>query len=167
MIIQREQSELTRRIYSAQKNEPSQGDFVDLLYNDFNSIKEVQEDDKIRTINRTTYKQTIKSKVKEATFTYLKNKQTQHSKGRELQYDQLKTQIYVTSPLFSNAEVNKLHALRSRSTDCKENFKQKYLHSNTLCSLCQVESDISSGANFSQKMCAVKTPSMKTSSATT
>ena len=46
----------------------------------------------------------------------------------------------MTSPLFSNAEVNMLHALRSRSTECKENFKQKYLHSNTLYSLCQVES---------------------------
>ena len=47
----------------------------------------------------------------------------------------------MTSPLFSNAEVNMLHALRSRSTDCKENFKQKYLYSNTLCTLCQLESE--------------------------
>ena len=47
----------------------------------------------------------------------------------------------MVSPIFSNEEVQLLHALRSRSTDCKENFKQRYISSNLLCSLCQVEND--------------------------
>ena len=45
------------------------------------------------------------------------------------------------SPIFSNEEVNLLHALRSRSTECKANFKQKYIHTNTLCTLCGDESE--------------------------
>ena len=45
------------------------------------------------------------------------------------------------SPTFSNEEVNLLHKLRSRSTDCKENFKQKYIHSNLLCDLCKNENE--------------------------
>ena len=43
------------------------------------------------------------------------------------------------SPLFTNEEVNLLFALRSRGTDCKSNFKNKYVHSNLLCPLCKTE----------------------------
>jgi hypothetical protein len=32
-----------------------------------------------------------------------------------------------------------LHGLRSRSMDCKANFKQKYIHTYLLCSLCEEE----------------------------
>ena len=44
----------------------------------------------------------------------------------------------MTSPIFTNDEVNLLHALRSRSTECKVNYKQKYVGSNLLCSLCKI-----------------------------
>ena len=47
----------------------------------------------------------------------------------------------MTSPIFSNEEVNLLHALRSRSTECKEHFRQKYINTNLLCSLCQTENE--------------------------
>ena len=47
----------------------------------------------------------------------------------------------MTSPIFSNEEVNLLQALRSRSTECKENFRQKYINTNLLCSLCQTENE--------------------------
>ena len=43
----------------------------------------------------------------------------------------------MVSPVFLNEEVSMLHALRSRTTECKENFKQKYMHSDLLCLLCQ------------------------------
>ena len=58
---------------------------------------------------------------------------------KEIQYDKLQVQDYILNPVFSNEEVNLLHSLRSRTTECKANFKQKYIHSNLLCSLCQVE----------------------------
>jgi hypothetical protein len=45
------------------------------------------------------------------------------------------------NPQFSNEEINLLHALRSRSTDCKANYKQKYIHSNIMCSLCKNEDE--------------------------
>ena len=47
----------------------------------------------------------------------------------------------MVSPIFSNKEVNLLHALRSRSTECKTNPKQKYIHTNLLCTLCETEAD--------------------------
>ena len=52
-------------------------------------------------------------------------------------YDKkLEIQKYMTSVLFSNKEVSLLYSLRSRSVDCKANFKQKYLNKSLLCTLC-------------------------------
>ena len=45
------------------------------------------------------------------------------------------------SVLFNIDEVNTLHALRSRSIDCKFNFKQKYLNQSILCPLCEKHID--------------------------
>ena len=47
----------------------------------------------------------------------------------------------MVSPVFLNEEVSMLHALWSRTTECKENFKQKYMHSDLLCLLCQNENE--------------------------
>ena len=45
------------------------------------------------------------------------------------------------SPIFKNEEVNQLFALRSRTTNCKENFKQKYKNDDLLCGLCHQENE--------------------------
>ena len=66
-------------------------------------------------------------------------KQLKHSKN--IQYDKLQRRAYMQSPIFSNEEVNLMHAVRSRSTGCKANVKQKYIHTNTLCMLCGDESE--------------------------
>ena len=38
-ILQKDESEMVRRIYEAQKTDPSQGDFVELVKQDFENIK--------------------------------------------------------------------------------------------------------------------------------
>ena len=91
--------------------------------------------------NSHTYKENIKSKIRLAAFDNLKDTQQSHSKVRNIHYDKLEVQKYMVSPLFSNTEVNLLHALRSRSTECKANQKQKYVHTNLLCTLCEQEVD--------------------------
>ena len=91
--------------------------------------------------DRDTYKLQIKAKIKTAAFDYLKEKQQQHSKIKHIRYDTLCVQNYMVSPIFPNEEVNLLHALRSRTTECRANFKQKYIHSNILCTLCQLENE--------------------------
>ena len=88
-----------------------------------------QNDHTIQQTNKYEYKQLIKKKNKEAEFEYLKDLKETHSKIRDIQYQQLETQKYMVSPVFYNSDVNLLHALRSRSTDCRVNFKNKYIHS--------------------------------------
>ena len=62
-------------------------------------------------------------------------------KKYQRKYRKLEIQKYMVSPIFSNKEVNLLHSLWSRTTDCEENFKQKYINSNLLCILCQEHND--------------------------
>ena len=90
--------------------------------------------------SKNDFKNELKAIVRAAALDYLKNKQQQHSKVRRIEYPKLIVQSYMTSPLFTNQEVNLLHSLRSRSVNVKVNYKQKYLE-NLLCSLCKKESD--------------------------
>ena len=140
-ILKREDSELTKRIYQEQLKNPSTGDFVKLLENDFKVIKSQQNDITIQNTSKYEYKQSIKKKIKAAAFNYLKEIQETHTKVRDIEYKQLETQKYMLSPIFSNSDVNLLYALRSRSTECRVNFKQKYLHSDLHCQLCEQENE--------------------------
>jgi hypothetical protein len=48
-------------------------------------------------------------------------------------YTKIETQKYMLSPIFFNEDVYLLHALRSRSVDCRMNFKQKYRNQDLQC----------------------------------
>ena len=140
-ILKREETEVTKRVYNEQKCSPTKGDFVELLKQDFKTINVEQNDSDIIAASTMEYKKIIKSNIKSAAFKYLRKLQESHSKIKEIKYENLETQPYMVSPLFSNEEVNMLHALRSRSTDCKANFNQKYIQSNLLCPLCKTETE--------------------------
>ena len=114
---------------------------MELFKEDFKSINEQQNDDMIQNTNTVLYKKHIKAKMRISALKYLTDIQAKHSKVKHIKYPKLETQKYMTSPIFSNEEVNLLHALRSRSTECKENFRQKYINTNLLCSLCQTENE--------------------------
>ena len=62
----------------------------------------------------------MKSCVKSAAFNYLKQKLRTHSKVKHIKNKSFETKKYMTSPIFNDIEVNLLHRLRSRSTECKE-----------------------------------------------
>ena len=140
-ILKREDSELTKRIYIEQKQNPTKGDYVELLREDFKIIDEAQDDEKIKNISIIKYKAYIKSKIKLAAFKYLMRKLKTHSKVSHIEYQKLETQGYMTSPVFTNVEVNMLHSLRARCADVKMNFKHKYIQTHTRCSICDIENE--------------------------
>ena len=78
--------------------------------------------DNLHIILFTDFKKLIKMKTKNAAFRHLKAPQSKHSKIKHIKYDELKYQSYI----FTNQEVNLLHSLRSRSVDCKVNFRCMY-----------------------------------------
>ena len=47
----------------------------------------------------------------------------------------------MTSPLFTNEEVRLLHSIRSRTIECKSNFKSRYGNDDLLCDLCEEQEE--------------------------
>ena len=140
-ILRRVDDELIKKIYKAQRDDPTPGDWCELLNDDFNIIGEELDEAAIANASTESYTKYIKSKVRGAALKYLNERKETHSKIRHIEYVKLEKQTYLSSPLFTNEDVYLLFSLRSRSVDCKENFKSRYKESDTLCPLCRKESD--------------------------
>ena len=134
-ILHRPDHELIKRVYVAQKDDPLPGDFFQLFQGDLQLMGGDLSDQYIQQSSRNSLKCEIKQKTKNAAFRYLKSLQSQHSKISEIHYPTFGTQKYMTSPIFTNDEVNLLHALRSRSINVKNNFSSKY-RNDMSCPLC-------------------------------
>ena len=113
-ILKRSPDELTRLIYEAQKVDSVAGDYCKLVYEDFNNMNIHITEDHIVSMGG-SYKLFIKEKVKKAAFVYLSQKQKEHSKIKEILYEDLKVQPYLVSPIFSKHEISTLFSLRSRT----------------------------------------------------
>ena len=140
-ILKREDSELIKRIYKAQSGNPSHGDWSEMLKADFKTIGEVIYEQAIVKSSKNSYKNFIKAKVRTAALKHLNNLKGTHSKIQTIEYVELKTQSFITSPIFSNDDVSLLYSLRSRSVDCKANFKSIYKDTDILCPFCKKEDD--------------------------
>ena len=109
----RNDQKLIKRVYKTQKENPSLGDFVELVKNYFEMIEMNLDEDSISEMSRDAFKKHSKSKVREAALKHLKSIQEGHSKVRGIKYSSLETQKYLTSPLFTNKECDVLFAIRS------------------------------------------------------
>ena len=59
-ILNRSKGELVKRVYEAQRNNPTKGDFIELLKQDLHDIGEVFDEDKIKCQSKTMFKVHIK-----------------------------------------------------------------------------------------------------------
>ena len=83
----------------------------------------------------------IKKFVAKAAFEYMIMEQKGLSKIKDINYDSLKIQDYLTSPNFNPKERNLLYSLRSRAHPARINYR-KMNSSNLKCSLgCQEDED--------------------------
>ena len=137
-IISRDKNELVRRVYEAQKGDPTKGDFIELVKKDMESIGEVFNEDMIGMENKEKYKAKIQKKLKTAVFKELKAKQLTHTKINEIKYSQMKIQPYMTNTSFTNNMVKVLFNMRSSMTrNFKGNFSSMF-KDNMRCQLmCQ------------------------------
>ena len=138
-ILKRSDNELIKRIYKAQAENPSPGDFIELVKKDFVTIREEFNESKILNMTKESFKKVIKEKIKTAAFDYLRTLQAKHSKIQDIVYRRLEIQPYMVSPVFLDEEVNILHSLRSRAVDCKANYRNMYKDDDMLCILCKIE----------------------------
>ena len=126
-ILQRDDEELVKEIYNAQKTDPIDGDFVILVDKDSKDISLGMAEDSIITTKDDKYKNIVKTKVKTAAFKSLLDVKTSHSKMDELTYEKLQLSQYLKSPLFNSESMQMLLALRTRTVrGIKNDFRGMY-----------------------------------------
>ena len=77
-ILNRNQKEITRKVYEAQKLDTKKGDFVQQIEEDKEMAKLDLSDQEIEVMDPTTYQNLVKSKDKSAAFIYLQELQERH-----------------------------------------------------------------------------------------
>ena len=70
-ILQKDVTELVRRVYEAQKNDPSPGDFILLVKSDFARIGVNISDNEISKMKKQQFRKLVKTKTSDAAFKYL------------------------------------------------------------------------------------------------
>ena len=126
-IVKREEEELTRRVFTAQLDDPCPGDFVELVKKDFKDIDVHFDLAFVASTGVAEYRKLIKNKVRDAALKFLKSLQQTHKKVKGIKYEKLETQPYLKSHLFSNEENHLLFALRSRTARTfRANFSNLY-----------------------------------------
>ena len=124
-ILTRGNHELIKRVYLKQKEYSLKGDWFQTLQKDFSFIGEEIDDRNISNMSKYQYKIYIQKKIQKASFKYyLSLKDKSKKKLKELTYNKLQIQGYLTSSKFSPEEINLLFALRSKSYSAKMNFKK-------------------------------------------
>ena len=140
-LLRRPDGELTKRVYLAQKEAPTYGDYFNLVKTDWEMMDEPLDEAAIVATSADAHKRKVKAKIRMSAFQFLQNKKKQHSKVKNVEYTKLETQKYMTSPLFNDQDVSLLYAMRSRALECKSNYKSKYKNNDLVCSICSEEED--------------------------
>ena len=116
-ILQKDSTELVRKVYEAQKADPSPGDFCELVSDDCRAIGLNMSNSDIAKLTKQKFKDIVKAKVRNAALQFLNQLKLKHSKMDQLKYDKLEVQQYLTSPLFNNESRTLLLRLRTRTVN--------------------------------------------------
>ena len=112
-ILKRDDTELVKKIYKAQKTSKTKGDFADLVEQDLHKLGIKYKEGDIKAMTKYNLKTKVKESVKRAALNYLTSNKT--SKTKKLVYESLEMQQYLKSPTFTDAESSLLLALRTRT----------------------------------------------------
>ena len=131
-ILQKQKTELIRKIYETQKGNPSPGDFSLLVIDDLKDIGMNITENQISLLSKRKFKLIVKNKVRDAAFKYLQEMKKKHSKMQLINYKTFKLQDYLCSPVFNNESRELLFRLRTRTINgIRSDFKGIY--SDTRC----------------------------------
>ena len=129
-LLTRQDTELTKKTYLAQKADPTKGDFCLLVEEDKKLIEMAETDDDIKKMTKREIRLVVKKKVKVSAFKFLTNEivRKKLSKMKDLEYHKLKPEPYTISPKFTQKRASLLLAMRTRTVrGIRSDFGQMYL----------------------------------------
>jgi hypothetical protein len=139
-IIDRNETELIKRVYREQLKNTTKGDWIELLKDDFKTINKEMNEAEIKNKTKTEYKMYIKKEIKEATFKYLRKLQEGHTKVKEIKYTNMKVQEYLKSHM-KNDHKELLMAVRSKMVRTIQNNFKNHNQEARMCPLCKESPD--------------------------
>ena len=113
VILKREETEQIKKLYKAQKESKTKGDFADFVEQDMHKLEVKETEEEIKNMTKSALKKIIKEKVKVAALKYLTKNKT--SKTEKLTHKKLEMQQYLRNPIFGEDESRLLLALRTRT----------------------------------------------------
>jgi len=138
-IMMRDDDELTKKVVLSQMERRTKGDFYQQVEVDM-EVLNISEGE-VLTVSKGTLKDLLKKKASISAFQYLIDMAKTHSKVNERAYSNLNGMDYMNDPRFTPDLVNMLFKFRTRMFNVRNNFRNNYKQTNTLCPLCEVEED--------------------------
>ena len=141
-ILDRDDHEITKKIYNAMKNKPLKGDWYNLVKSDFEKYGMLLDEKVIKDTDKDTLKKLIKTNVWNVFFQQLEQKKLTHIKVKNIKYNNSRTpEKYLTNPKFDNDMRNLLFNLRCKSVNnFQDNFHTRY-GKEPLCRFCKKNID--------------------------
>ena len=153
-ILKRDKNELIQKVYEAQKLDPKQGDFIQLVQADANLVNFNIQEELIQNMDNTLYKTLIKSTVRKAAFAHLLEVQQGHSKYRDVKHKTFKMQEYMCDSTMNPDDISLLFAMRTKTVrNIRSDFGNMF--NSNLCPLCGKHVDTISALLECEELLAV------------
>jgi hypothetical protein len=105
-ILKKDDTELIKRVFWAQQEHTTSGDFIDLVRKDMELIGEPYSEENIMKQSKEEFKAHVKKKVNQAALKYLQDMQLGHSKIKSLRYEKNRSPtIHRKSTIYTQARV--------------------------------------------------------------
>ena len=133
-ILQREEKELVRKVYSSHKSFSVKNDWFLQIKSDLDECEIDLSESEISKMKKYSFNKLVKDKVNQIAAKYLIGLKERHSKSEYLKYS-TSMQPYLRNENLSIQGKRLMFKIQNRLSDVKTNFKKKYSN-NLKCRLC-------------------------------
>ena len=123
-ILHEDKESLIRKVFDEQDKNPLKGDWVSTVKKDISDLNLNITFEEIKRMGKNKFKSLVKNQTKAKGLEYLLQIKASQSKGKELSYEKLELQNYLSSQ--SNLSIKDksfIFSCRTRMLDVKSNFK--------------------------------------------
>ena len=141
-ILRRQDKELISKVYSAMKETPKKGDWINLVIKDLDSIGvSLESETQVKQMKKTDFKAIVKEKINLKSFNELNTRKANHNKVKDIVHSNVQgPKEYLISNKVTSKQSTLLFNLRSKcAMEFSMNFKG--MSSDLLCPLCRQEND--------------------------
>ena len=138
-ILQKDENELVRKVYSSQKMFQVKNDWAEQVRLDLDACGIYETDEEISNINKRIFKKLVDERIQHLSAQYLISLRDSHSKSDSLKYS-TEMQPYLRNESLTIEEKKLFFRIKTRQIDVKCNLKSKY-KDNLQCRLCGAQEE--------------------------